>query len=402
MKIVAHAGTIASALALAAAARPNKRIPALSAVRIVATDGTVSVTCSDNSFAITAKAAAEVIEPGQTAVAADRLASLTAGFAVGEKVTISTAENLATIVCGNSRSRLPVFPWDDLPAALTPDGEIARVEITGADCLILLEPLPAAATEATRFYLCGIFWHSLDERLVAVATDGHRLIHTCIAAGNFSERRDLILSREAAAVLFRLIKSTRPDVVTLRRSRTLLIVTAPDFEFVSRLIDGTFPAYENVLPAASPNAVTCNRAELLAALSRLSAVAAVEPALLALSFDSPPHLNVTLARQPDDGVDAVVAETVGAAKVAVPLNQFAGMVGEFDSEHVRIEAAANKPLVLRADGDKLALIVPSAWNFQHEEKEEAGVRARDAQARQMAQAIAKRCERPGPASEGVS
>jgi DNA polymerase-3 subunit beta len=371
VKIVAHAGTLANALALAAAARLNKKTPGLGAVRIVASDRALSVTCTDNSVAITAKTDAEVVEPGQAAVAADRLASLTAGFAAGEKVTISTAENLATIVCGNSRSRLAVFPWDDLPAALAVDGEIGRLEISGADCLTLLEPLPAAACDAARSYLCGILWHSIDDRLVAVATDGHRLIHTCIAAGKFSEGRDLILSRKTAAVLFRLVKSTRPDVVTLRRSRTLLVVAAPGFEFVSRLIDGTFPAYESVLPAASPNAVTCDRAELLAALSRLSAVATVEPALLALFFDSAPQLNVTLARQPDDGVDAILAETVGVAKVAVPLRQLADMISEFDGGHVRIEAAANKPLVLRGDSEKLALIMPSAWNFHDKEKEKA-------------------------------
>ncbi|WP_029582506.1 DNA polymerase III subunit beta [Bradyrhizobium sp. URHD0069] len=371
MKIVAHAGTLATALALAAAARPNKKTPALGAVRIVASEGALSVTCTSNSIAITAKTTAEIIEPGKAAIAADRLASLTSGFTASEKVTIGTDENLATIICGNSRGRLPLFPWDDLPAALAVDGEIGRIEISGADCLTLLEPLPAAASEVTRFCLCGIFWHSIDDRLVAVATDGVRLIHTCIAAGKFSEDRDLIVPREAAVALARLVKGTRPGKLTLRRSRTLLAVDGPAFTFVSRLIDGKYPVYEAVIPPASRTSATFVRAELLSALSRLAAVATVEPPLLVLSFDGSSDLNVFLARQPDDGSDLIAAEATGSAKVAVAPSQLAAMLSEFSSMHLRIEAATGQPIVIRGDGEKLALISQCAWNFNRNEKEEA-------------------------------
>jgi DNA polymerase-3 subunit beta len=371
VKIVAHAGTLADSLALAAAARPSKKTSALSAVRIVASEGAISVTRTDNSIAITAKAAAEVIEPGKAAIAADRLASLTAGFATGEKVTIGTDENLVTIVCGNSRSRLPVVSWDDLPAALAIDEEIGRIEVSGADCVTLLEPLQAASSEVTRFHLCGIFWHSIDDRLVAVATDGIRLIRTCIAAGKFSEDRDLIVPREAAAALARLVKGTRPGKLTLRRSRTLLAVDGPAFTFISRLIDGQYPVYEAVIPSALRTSVTFVRAELLAALSRLVAVATIEPPLLALSFDGSSDLNVFLARQPDDGSDLIAAEATGNAKVAVAPSQLAAMLSEFSSMHLRIEAATGQPIVIRGDGEKIALISQCAWNFDCNEKEEA-------------------------------
>jgi len=371
VKIVAHAGALANALALAAAARPNKKNPALGAVRIVSSDGAVSVTCTDNSIAITAKAAAEVIGPEQAAIAADRLASLTAGFAAGEKVTISTDESLATIVCGSSRSRLPVLPWDDLPAVPAIDDEIGCVEISSADCLMLLGPLPAAASEAARFFLRGIFWHSIEGRLVAVATDGVRLIRTCIAASKFSESRDLIVPREAAAALAKLVKGTRPGKLTLRRSRTLLAVDGAGFTFVSRLIDSQYPVYEAVIPPASLTSATVVRAELLAVLSRLAAVATVEPPLLALSFGGSPGLNVFLARQPDDGSDCIAAETTGSARVAVPPSQLEAMLSEFSSTHLRIEATTGQPVVIRGDGEKLALISQCAWNFNRNEKEEA-------------------------------
>ena len=92
--------------------------------------------------------------------------------------------------------------------------------------------------------------------------------------------------------------------------------------------------------------------------------------MLALSFDSAPQLNVWLARQPADGSDCIAAEANGSAKVAVPLSQLAALIGEFNSERLRIEAAG-QTLVLRGDGEKVALISQSHWNFASYEKEAA-------------------------------
>lgn len=354
MKLVAQAGVFASALSLAAAAARKKGV-----VRLVTEDGAVSLSCSDNTVAIIATVAATASEPGEIAVSIDQLAALVAGFWADATVTVTASETAATIVCGNSRSRLPLIP--DMPAALAIADEIANVEIAGSGCLHLLEPLAAAASEQTQFYLTGVFWHTVGKKLTAIVTDGVRLIKTSIPSAEFSTDRHCILPAGAVAVLRRLVTRTKPDKVTLRRSRTLLAVAGPGFEFTSRLIDAKYPVYEAVVPVASPNAVTVDRSELLAALSRLAAVATADPPLLALSWTNAGPLKLFLARQPDDGADAIAAQAHGAAKVAVPLQQLAAMIEEFSGERVQLEAAG--PLVIRGEGEKFALLMPSAWNF---------------------------------------
>jgi DNA polymerase-3 subunit beta len=365
MKIKAQASTLGAALSRAAATgRANKKNAA--PVRIVASNGLVSVTCSGSHVAITAALTAEVIEPGQAAVAVDRLCSLIAAFAAGAAVTISTAESMTTIVCGNSRSRLPMIPIDDLPVVLAIDMEIGRVEISGADCLTLLEPAAVAANETTRFSLCGVFWHSVGDRLVAAASDGIRLIRVDIPAGKFSAE-GLIVPREAAAVISGLVK--RQGRLTLRRSRTLLAVVGPDFEYITRLIAADYPPYQAIVPADSPNAITCDRADLLATLWRLHAVALAEPTpLVALAFERAPQLRLYLARQPDDGADAIPAEARGATRIAAPLRQLADMINEFGSDRICIEAATGQPIVIHGDRGKLAVIAATAWDFGDSEK----------------------------------
>jgi DNA polymerase-3 subunit beta len=102
-------------------------------------------------------------------------------------------ETAAIITCNDSRSRLPVIPAADLPAVLALDFETGSVEISGDACLQLLEPLAAVSTERSRFYLCGIFLPTVGDDLVAVATDGVRLVRVAVPAAAFSASRDLIL-----------------------------------------------------------------------------------------------------------------------------------------------------------------------------------------------------------------
>jgi DNA polymerase-3 subunit beta len=357
VKLTAKAGALASAMALAAAVR-RKGAP----VNVVTGDAAVSFTCSDPGIAIKAEAAAEILEPGQVAVSADRLAALIAGFAPAATITISKTENAATIVCGTSRYSLPVCA--DVPAALAIDGEIASVQIGGSDCLQLLEPLSAAASETTRFYLCGLYLHSVADRLIAVATDGTKLLRISIPAGKFSTARDLIVPTKAAMALAKLIRQTKADKVTLRRSRTLLAAVAANFEFTSRLIDSKFPAYESLMPVDSANFVTCARIELIQALGRLAAVAADGLSLCAMSWTEAGRLHLFLPRQPDDGTDAITAEAKGTAKIAMSLSHLTSMISDFNCERIRLEAAG--PLVIRGEGEKLGLLMPCTWNFGEE------------------------------------
>src|SRR4051812_6046850 len=149
MKIVAAAGPLADAVMTVTAGvrMTKKKLPALlDAVRLETADDAVLVISSNNRMAIAAVVAAEVIEPGRSAVS-DRLGALASGFAAAADVSMSATEHAATIVCGHSRSRLAVLPWQNLPIVLAIDDEIARVEISGHDCLRLLWPFPAAETE---------------------------------------------------------------------------------------------------------------------------------------------------------------------------------------------------------------------------------------------------------------
>jgi hypothetical protein len=76
-------------------------------VRLVASGISVAISCTDQHIAISTSIAAEVFEPGQVAIAADRLSALASRFPPAAEVTVAV-DGMATIVSGHSRVRLSV------------------------------------------------------------------------------------------------------------------------------------------------------------------------------------------------------------------------------------------------------------------------------------------------------
>lgn len=365
MRLAAPAAALAGALSLATAAVRGNRTSA--PVHVVADKGEVWFSCSAPGIAIKITAAADVNEPGEATVAADRLGGVIAGFSSSSTITISTTASTAMIACGNSRYRLRVLP--DAPAALAMDYEIARIEVAGNDLLTLFEVLPAVGTEQTRFYLNGLYMHNIGDHLVAVATDGVKLLRISITADPFSEDRKFILPSKSATALIKLIEQTKADKVTLRRSGALFAVAGPAFEFVTTLIDAEYPEYECLLPRASTGVAQCSRTDLIGALARLGAVANAElPPLVALSWIDGGPLHLFLPRQPGDAEDAIAAETRGSVQIALSLPQVTAMISNFSSDRLHLEAAgADAPLVLRGEQTKFGVLTSCRWNFQTRE-----------------------------------
>jgi DNA polymerase III subunit beta len=338
----------------------------LSAVRITAADTMmVSFTLDILDRAIVVKAAAEVIEPGEAAVPLKALAGLITGCAPDTIVNISTTNKMAMVTAGNGRFRLPTVPIADMPMtpAIEPENEI---EIETTAFVSLLRVMSAASNEQTRYYLCGILLHTLDHHLVACATDGHRLMRAAIPAAFFSRDYSCIVPLPTATVIEKLIKRTKPDTIKIKRTMTVLVFETPDIVFTTKLIDATYPDYTRVVPETAKNTVTVNSNELVAALNRLGAVAVnTDVPLVALRWQDGSNLELSLARQPDDGVDIVEADATGTVQVAAPLAQLLYLLEQIDADTLQISADGTSPIVIKPVGDDSLLAVQTicAFNF---------------------------------------
>jgi DNA polymerase-3 subunit beta len=366
MKVSARASSLDAALTLAMMATRRGKVAPV--IHVIAAGDAVSLTCSAPGISVRVSADAKVDIPGSVTVS-DRLAALVSGFDQKADINISAEDGVATISCGRGRYRLPVLPGP-LSIVRGLSGETASVEVSGQDLLALLEVLPAAGSEATRFYLTGVYLHNVDDRLISVCTDGIKLLRASVVAGMLSTDEHLIVPAKVAHALARLVEQTKAHVVTLRRSNSMFCVTASGFELVTSLIDATYPAYQRVIPPASGNNAHCVRSELHEALLRLEAVAAgTEAPLVALSWADGGPLQLFLPRQPLDAADAINAEAHGSAQVALSLSQLRTMVANFDDDRLHIESAdADTPITIRGEHDRLGVLFSCRWNSETEKR----------------------------------
>ena len=386
MRITAPARALATPLALAASlassltANDKRRgIAALGAVRLTAAGDTVEIAANILDFALALTVPAVTIDaPGEIAVDGARLAALAAGFAPNATMTIAMADTTATVGCGRSRFKFPVILLDQLPAMLALTEESRHIELTRVDVIKMLgAPLVAAGTEASRYYLTGIYLHTVDSIVTSVGTDGTRLIRV-VFPGIDGLADGLILPRSAVKIALKLLGDKAVEKVMLRWSATLCVIEGANFVFVSKLIDGTFPSYAHVIPAFSDNTITVDRKALLAALGRCETVAdkVRDIVIVGLQWSTDtPLLRLCLAKEPGIADDVIDGEPSGAGRIAINGRLLAELIDDLSCEHVRLDpdGAAGPLLITNPDDETyLALLMRCAWVDHAEETQTTG------------------------------
>ena len=372
MKFSAPAGELAAASAppaLMLGDAPNL-VNALRMVRLTAGEGGVvfSVNTLDRSAEVSVTA--EVEESGEATARCAELAELLARLPAEQMITVTAATTGIEVRAGRSRYRIAGSSLADLPAPPELAANAARFTLDREDVLRLLASTAYAASEQEmRYYLCGIYLHAASNALRAVATDTHRLARHDLPLPNGAAKAmpggGVIVPSKATATLVKMLKRrAASDDVSIAVDSKLIRFTVGATTFVSKLIDGTFPDYERILPPAANNSVTCDRLELIGALQRVGAIIdkelkrAMRLAVLRWDRDDKGAFHIQL--QHDAADDVVAAETVGEMRVGARISYLMQALEGFAGKRVRLDA--NADAALRAtdpdDGAGLAVIMP--------------------------------------------
>jgi DNA polymerase III subunit beta len=150
-------------------------------------------------------------------------------------------------------------------------------EMPVADLLQALQRTQfAISTEETRYYLNGVFMHERDGKLFFVATDGHRMAvtETELPKGA-SQLPHMIIPRATVDDVIAVCKMKRaPATVTISTSAKLVQFSRGKVTVLSKLIQGTYPDYQRVIPSGNDKKLTVNRKALLDALKAVACVGA--------------------------------------------------------------------------------------------------------------------------------
>jgi DNA polymerase-3 subunit beta len=304
--------------AMVAASKSPKPILECVAVRADATTG-VSLEATDLDVGIRYHLAdASVDVAGSLVVPAGRLLSIvrevdeeeTTLEGEGGNLSVDTGRSQFRVRGENAEefARLPFFPEKEaatVPADLL-HGLVRRTRF-------------ATATDAGRYALHGVLLVITKKGIELVATDGRRLARaTAPLKGGIKQDLRVIVGPKGLALLERVLGASGGAVSIAVQDRQILFRSGGVL-IVSRLIDGTFPAYEDVIPKSTPHEFRVTVADLMAGLRRAS---------LLTTRDA---LSVELLVDPGDGPDEdgersgnitirSRAVEVGEAKISVPVS----------------------------------------------------------------------------------
>lgn len=252
-------------------------IPILANVLIRATAQAVSMTGTDMEIEINETLDAQVGKTGAVTAPAHTLYEIVRKLPEGAEVELSsTAGTQLTLSSGRSHFKLGCLPVEDYP--VMPDSDLKHTfSISGSDLRALIDRSRfAISTEETRYYLNGIYLHAAKsgkiDVLRAVATDGHRLARVEMPAPSGTKGMPgVILPRKTVGEVRKLIDESADDIeISLSESKARFAFNG--VVITSKLIDGTFPDYERVIPSGNDKLLEADTRVFAAAVDRVATI----------------------------------------------------------------------------------------------------------------------------------
>lgn len=358
MKFVIERGEMLRALTLAGrvAQRTTKStIPILGHALISAGKSTISFTVTDMDRLLCAEVEAVAIgkKGSITANVASMLAFVRATAEGGQVEVELTGEHLV-LRAGRARAKLPTLPVADFPVP-KPDDATASIDINGDALAAAIGRVShAQSNEETRYYLNGIFFHIRDGKLRLVATDGHRLAWTdVITEGQVPEDMPGIIVPSKSAGDMQALATDAAENITLEISATRLRIIVAGVEFGTRLVDGTYPDYDRVIPKDNECSFQADRAAFEGAAARCAALGSKESRAIKLTVQK--NLVQVASRNPDTGdvEDEIEAQHQGkAAETGFNGAYMAQALAALGSDSLDVEFTPGGPILLRDPADK--------------------------------------------------
>ncbi|WP_158043328.1 DNA polymerase III subunit beta [Skermanella pratensis] len=344
-------------------------IPILSNVMLKAENGELALTATDMDLEIVESVPADIAQPGSTTAPAHTLYDIVRKLPDGSQVELdSSGDNgLLTLRSGRSNFKLGCLPVEDFPQMS--GGDMAhRFTLAVSDLRNLVDRTRfAISTEETRYYLNGIYLHATKSRageaevpvLRAVATDGHRLARVEIPLPDGAAGIPGVIVPRKTVLEIRKLIDEAADRIEVSLSETKVRFGFDAVTVTSKLIDGTFPDYERVIPTGNDKVLEVDSRVFASAVDRVATISTEKSRAVKLSID---RGNLTLsATSPEAGSateELEVSYDSSPLEIGFNSRYLLDITQQIEGEGARFTMAdAASPTIVRDVADSSALYV---------------------------------------------
>ena len=273
-------------LAAVAASVPAKTtLPVLANILVETTERGIRLSGTDLDIAVSTEVTADVETQGAITIPARKLSEIARELPPSPVKVAASGEQRVTLECGRSRFKLLGLPKDEFPSFPTVRfAESWRVKSGDLQQLITHTSF-AVSTEESRPILNGVLWELRPERMRMVATNGHRLARMELPiASATAPSSDLIVPPKALDQIRKLFPAE--EELEIARGDNHLGFRSPSTAVYTRLIEGPYPNYEQVIPKDNEKFCIADKAALTSALKRMSVIASDQTHRIKLSFNA--------------------------------------------------------------------------------------------------------------------
>jgi len=332
----------------------KKSLPVLSHVLLEASPDGVWLFGTDLDVGVRKRVEAEVERPGAVALSAKKLYEVVRELPSAPVDLQMDADLQVAISCQKSSFRIKGLPREDFPAVpeVKGDGEISLDAGLFRD--MLRKTLFAVSMDQTRYALTGVLLQVQAGDISMVATDGHRLALVRVPKPESMgpTLMEALVPKKAMVEAVKIAKD-EAEAVHLSLAENQLVLHQASTVLVARLIDGQFPNYDQVIPAAAPGGIQVNRNALYGALRRTSAIMGDRVTPTEFHFQPGRALIACVNMDLGEAHEEVEARVDGdGVKVGFNARYVMDFLTAVDADTVSIQIADPlSPAVFRPDGD---------------------------------------------------
>ncbi len=250
----------------------------LSNILIEAKDNKLVLSSTDMDISIVEKINCQVLEDGSTTINSQILYDIVRKIDEMSQIEIiSNNGKMLTLRADGSRFSLACLPKEDYPI-IDQDRTGVNIQINSKIFFKLIDKTKfAISNEETRYFLNGLYFNITNENnkniVTLVGTDGHRLAKfSHKIEENIDQISGVIIPKKTIYELSKLLSEIDQDI-SISISSNKIVFSIGNIIFISKLIDGSFPDYNRVIPKDNSNILKINRETLLSAVDRVSTIA---------------------------------------------------------------------------------------------------------------------------------
>ena len=336
-------------------------LPILSNVLIQAADGKIECIATDLEVGIKIKVEGVIQEDGGITVSAKKLSDIVKELPENKTIhLVTTANDRVEITCGDGVYKIIGLPDEEFPQLPSVDGD--SLTIDGETLRDMLHKTEfAAATEDVRYFLNGLYFNFLPDRMEVVATDMRWLALARYEPITPSENvKGFIVPLKAVKEIARTFAES--DKVQVSVFENQILFDDENSTLTTRLVEGDYPPYQKIIPESTEGRVVVSKEQILHATRRVALLSNPKNYAIALEINTEQVQMSSKTPELGEAYEPIPVESgTGRIRIGIDARLLIGTLGHIETESIAIEFRSEvEPVVFKpvSKENHICLVMP--------------------------------------------